>query len=499
MASQNGHQHHDLIHVLMISFPGQGHVNPLLRLGKRMASEGFLVTFVTTEDFGQGIRKANDSISGEPVPMGDGFIRFEFIDDELPDDEPMRRDLDRYLPHLESVGRRWVSDTLTRMEREGRPVSALINNSFIPWVTDVADELGLPSAVLWPQSCASFLIHYYFHHKLVPFPTDGALDRDTEIPTLPLLKWDEIPTFLHPATPYPFLGRAVLGQFKNISKAFCILMDTFYELEPESIDFTTKLLGPTPIRPIGPLFKKAITGSDRVRADSFRADKDCLKWLDGRPEGSVVYISFGTVVYLKQEQVDELALGIEAAGVSFLWVIKPPHPDMSTVHHTLPEGFLDRVGDKGKIISFSPQEQVLAHPAVACFMTHCGWNSSMEAITSGVPLIAFPQWGDQVTDAKFLCDVFDMGAQLCRGEQDKRIIPRDEVERCLKEATFGPKAAEMKKNALKWKGAALEAITNGGSSDVNFKIYMDEIRKRSETVLANGHCNGHANGHANGH
>ncbi|KAL9231715.1 hypothetical protein vseg_006906 [Gypsophila vaccaria] len=475
--------YNDLIHVLMISFPGQGHVNPLLRLGKRIASYGFLVTFVTYEDFGRSMRAANESISGEPVPMGDGFIRFEFIDDGLRDDDPMRHEFDKYLTHMESVGRHWVRDTLTRMAQEARPVSYLINNAFLSWVSDAAEEAGLPSAVLWPQSCACFLIYYYFDHELIPFPTENTPEINVQIPTLPLLKWDEVPTFLHPTTPYLFLRRAILEQFKNITKPSCILMDTFYELEKDTVDFSMNLLGQTAVRPIGPLFKKIVSGSSQVRADKHKADTDCLKWLDTQAEGSVVYISMGTVVHLKQEQVDEIAAALEAAGVAFLWVDKPPEPNIGFTPHTMPHGFLDRVGDKGKMITFSPQEQVLAHPAVACFVTHCGWNSSMEAITSGVPVIAFPQWGDQVTDAKFFCEVFGMGILLCRGEHDK-IIPRDEVERCLRDATSGPKSAEMKKNALKWKAAANEAIADGGSSDLNFQSFVNEIREKSQSVHA---------------
>ncbi|KAK9667156.1 hypothetical protein RND81_14G237100 [Saponaria officinalis] len=481
MVSENGvnNKHNELIHVLMISFPGQGHVNPLIRLGKRIASDGFLVTFVTFEDFGRKMRASNASISGEPVPVGDGFIRFEFIHDELKEDDPIKRDMDGHILQMESVGRRWVRDTLARMLQEARPVSCLINNAYLSWVSDEAEAAGLPSVLLWPQSCASFLIYYYFDQKLSAFPSDNDPETDVEIPTLPLLKWDEIPTFLHPTTPCPSLRRVTLEQIKIISKPSCILVDTFYELEKETIDFTEKLLGKILVRPIGPLYKKVVSGSSQVRADSCKVDTECLEWLDRQPNGSVVYIAMGTVVLLKQEQVDEMAAGLEAAGMAFLWVVKPPHPGMG-----FPEGFLERVGDKGKIIEFSPQEQVLAHPAVACFMTHCGWNSTMEAITSGVPVIAFPQWGDQVTDAKFLCDVFGMGMLLCRGDHENRIIPRDEIEKCLREAILGPKAVEMKTNARKWKVAANDAIVDGGSSDLNFRSFVDEIRKTGQNVLA---------------
>ncbi|XP_073272432.1 cinnamate beta-D-glucosyltransferase-like [Primulina huaijiensis] len=159
--------------------------------------------------------------------------------------------------------------------------------------------------------------------------------------------------------------------------------------------------------------------------------------------------------------------------VSFLWVLKPPGPETGRLPHVLPEGFMEKVGDKGKIVQWSPQEEVLAHRSTACFVTHCGWNSTMETLASGVPVVAFPQWGDQVTDAKFLVDVFKVGIRLCRGAAEGSIVPRKEVERCLREATGGgPKAAEMKENALKWKKAAAEAVAY---SYRNMKDFVDEI------------------------
>lgn len=482
-----------MAHVFMISFPSQGHINPLLRLGKRLASKGLLVTFSTTATSGQVIRSANDGISDEDIPVGDGFIRFEFFQDGWSEHDRRREDMDIF-SRLDSVGRKQLPEMLARQAREGRPVSCLINSPCIPCVSDVADDLGIPSAMLWVQSCASFLAHYYHSHSLVPFPDENAPDIDVQIPSMPLLKWDEIPSFLHPATaPYGSLRRAMLEQFQNLSKPFCVLAETFYELEAEMVDHISTLCGP--MRPIGPLFKdpKPVSGSSRIRADPMKADQECIGWLDRKPTGSVVYISFGTVVNLKEEQVDEIAAALSAAGVAFLWVMKPPHQDkLFTPHKLFPEGFFEKVGDNGKVVQFSPQEQVLAHPALACFMTHCGWNSTMEALTSGVPVVAFPQWGDQVTDAKFLCDVFGVGLRLSRGEFEDRVIPREEVEKCLREATSGPRAAELKQNALKWKAAAERAVAEGGSSDQNLQAFVDEIRKRSKIMFgdANNKCSG---------
>ncbi|KAB1227136.1 Cinnamate beta-D-glucosyltransferase [Morella rubra] len=474
-----------LVHVLLVSFPGQGHVNPLLRLGKRLASKGLLVTFSTPESIGKQMRKASN-ITDEPTPVGEGFIRFEFFEDGWDEDEPRRQDLDQYLPQLELVGKEVFPQMIKRNAEQGRPVSCLINNPFIPWVSDVAESLGLPSAMLWVQSCACFSSYYHYSHGLVPFPSEAEPFIDIELPCMPLLKYDEVPSFLYPTTPYPFLRRAILGQYRNLEKPFCILMDTFQELEHDIIEFMSKIC---PIKTVGPLFKNPTAQNANVRGDFMKAD-DCMEWLDSKPPQSVVYISFGSVVYLTQAQVDEIAYGILDSGVSFLWVMKPPHKDSGYELLVLPDGFLEKAGDKGRVVQWSPQEQVLAHPSVACFVTHCGWNSTMESLTSGMPVVAFPQWGDQVTDAVFLVDVFKTGVRMCRGEAENRVIPRDEVQKCLLEATVGPKATEMKNNALKWKATAEAAVAEGGSSDRNIEAFVDEVRKRSIALTSKSTANG---------
>ncbi|KAL5855459.1 hypothetical protein ACOSQ4_005261 [Xanthoceras sorbifolium] len=466
-----------LVHVFLVSFPGQGHVNPLLRLGKRLASKGLLVTFSTTESIGKEMRKASN-ITDDPVPVGDGYIRFEFFEDGWDENEPRRQDLDQYLLQLELVGKELIPRMIRKHAEQDRPVSCLINNPFIPWVSDVAESLGLPSAMLWVQSCACFTAYYHYYHGLVPFPSEKDPEIDVQLPCMPLLKYDEVPSFLYPTTPYPFLRRAILGQYNKLDKPFCILMETFQELEPEIIEYMSKIC---PIKPVGPLFKNPKAANSAVRGDFMKAD-DCMEWLDSKPASSVVYISFGSVVYLKQEQVDEISYGLLNSGVSFLWVMKPPPKDAGLDLLVLPDGFLEKVGDKGKVVQWSPQEKVLAHPSVACFVTHCGWNSTMESLSSGMPVIAFPQWGDQVTDAVYLVDVFKTGIRMCRGKAEDRIILREEVEKCLLEATTGPKAAEMKQIALKWKAAAEEAVADRGSSDRNIQAFVDEVKKRSVEV-----------------
>jgi len=466
-------------HVLLVSFPAQGNINPLLRLGKRLAAKGMLVTFSTTETIGKDMRKAND-ITDQATPVGDGFIRFDFFDDGWEEDDPRRKDLDEYLPQLELAGKDALHQIIKKHAHEDRPVSCLINNPFDPWVCDVATELGIPNAIHWVQSCAVFSAYYHYYHNLASFPSETEPKIDVQLPCMPLLKYDEVPDFLHPSSPFQVLGRLILGQFKNLSKPFCILMDTFQQLEPEIINYMSKLCM---IKPVGPLFINPKAPTTSIRGDFLKAD-DCIEWLNSKPPASVVYISFGSSANIGQAQADELAYGLFNSGTSFLWVMKPPQKDAPFKLHVLPDGFMEKVGNKGKVIQWSPQEQVLAHPSVACFITHCGWNSSMEALTLGVPVVAFPHWGDQVTNAKFLVDVFGVGLRLSRGLAENRLILRDEVEKCLLDAMVGPKAVEMKHNALKWKRAAKEVVAEGGSSDQNVKALVDEIRKRCAAVTS---------------
>ncbi|XP_023553803.1 gallate 1-beta-glucosyltransferase-like [Cucurbita pepo subsp. pepo] len=462
-----------LPHVFLVSFPGQGHINPMLRLGKKLAATGLLVTFSTTANAGRRMKNAG-SISDDPTPLGNGFLRFEFFDDGLTDTSPAIP-FDQYMPQLRRLGEISLLQILKNQTKENRPVACVIGNPFVPWVCDVADHLGISSAVLWVQSLAVLSIYYHHFHGSVPFPSETQPNLDVQLPCLPLLKYDEIPSFLLPNDIYHTIGKTILDQFSNLSNPFCILIDTFEELEAEIVEYMSKIF---PIKTVGPLFKNCNEIKTSISGDCLRID-ECMEWVDSKPKGSVVYVSFGSVVYLKQEQVDEIAYGLLNSGFCFLWVLKPPASNLEIKRHVLPKEFMEEAGERGKVVQWSPQERVLSHPSVACFMTHCGWNSSVEAISSGVPVLAFPQWGDQLTNAKFLVDVFGVGLRLSRGVGEDRVIKRDEIEKCLREAMVGPKAVEIKQKAVERQMAAEKAVAEGGSSDRNFKHFIDEIRKRS--------------------
>ncbi|MCD9559071.1 hypothetical protein HAX54_016801 [Datura stramonium] len=483
MASASQNTKSSLLHVFLVSFPGQGIVNPVLRLAKRLASKGMLVTFSAPEQIGKEMRGVDENlITDQPTPYGDGMIRFEFFEDGSSDysDPSKIGDLDLEMENLEQAGRRNLPIILKKQDEEGRPVSCIVNNPFIPWVCEIAESLGIPIALLWVQSCACFSLYYHYHFDLVPFPSESEPEKDVIIPSsMPVLKYDELPSILLPSSPFQVLKQIILAQFHNLSKPFCILVDSFQDLEDEVIVHMSKFC---PIRTIGPLLfndpEIASSADVHVRGDCMKIEEDCIEWLNSKPPSSVIYISFGSIAVPVQEQVDEIAFGLLNSGISFLWVMKPPREGSVFQPVVLPDGFLEKAGGRGKIVKWCPQQQVLSHPSVAFFLTHCGWNSSMEAISSGVPIVAFPQWGDQVTNAKYLVDVFKMGIRLSRGVLGNRIITREEIENCLREATSDDsKVAEMKENAIKWKKKAKEAVAENGSSDKNMQAFVDELKK----------------------
>lgn len=198
--------------MLLVSFSSQGNVNPLLRLGNLLASKGLLVTFSTTHQVGNMLKRSNERID-EPTPVGQGMIRFEFFHDGVDQDDPRSNDFKFVNAQLELNGPIGVANIVKKHENEGRPISFIINNPFVSWVSEVAESLNIPSAVLWVQSCACFSAYYHYHHKLIPFPTDSDPKLDVTLPHMPLLKYDEFPSFLHPSDPFKIFGELLLGQF----------------------------------------------------------------------------------------------------------------------------------------------------------------------------------------------------------------------------------------------------------------------------------------------
>lgn len=202
----------------------------------------------------------------------------------------------------------------------------------------------------------------------------------------------------------------------------------------------------------------------------FKLDSTSTCWLISKPPCSVVYVSFGSMANLTIDQMEELARGLKQTGFHFLWVVR------SSELPKVPHGFTEEMGDRALIVTWIPQTEVLANEAIGCFFTHCGWNSTIEALSLGVPMVAMPQWTDQTTDSKLVEDVWKVGVRV--NVREDGIVSGDEIERCIRHVMEGEQGMEMKRNAMKWKELAVEAVCEGGSSDKNIDGLVSKILAR---------------------
>ncbi|GFQ08487.1 UDP-glycosyltransferase 74e2, partial [Phtheirospermum japonicum] len=318
------------------------------------------------------------------------------------------------------------------------------------------------------QSCAVDHIYHRVHEGdlKVPIPEKELV----LIPGLPPLEPRDMPSFIYAHGSYPRVFELVIDQFRGLEKADWLFFNTFYKLEEQVIDYMAKY---SPVKAIGPsipsmyLDKRLPDDKDYGLSVYKPVTGACMDWLNERGPESVIYVSFGSMAQLDEKQMEELAWGLKSSDKHFLWVVR------SAEQSKLPQGFAQEASEKGLIVSWCPQLDVLSHVAVCCFVTHCGWNSTLEALSLGVPMVAVPQWTDQGTNSKFVMDVWKMGVRA-RADSDG-LVSRETIASCIREVVEGDRREEIKKNAIKWKELAREAMDEGGSSDMNIEEFVSSL------------------------
>ena len=198
-------------------------------------------------------------------------------------------------------------------------------------------------------------------------------------------------------------------------------------------------------------------------------DQTCLEWLNQQPPCSVIYVAFGSSTIFNQTQFQELALGLELSNMPFLWVVRPDSTDGK--NDAYPEGFQDRVATQGQIVGWAPQQKVLGHPSVACFLSHCGWNSTVEGVNNGVPFLCWPYFADQFINETYICDVWKIG--LGFNPDENGIITRKEIKNKVGQLLGDEK---FRSRALNLKEIAIDSVKEGGPSHNNFKNFVEWLK-----------------------
>ncbi|CAJ1942913.1 unnamed protein product [Sphenostylis stenocarpa] len=465
------------VSVLMVSMSLQGHINPMFKFAKHLLSKGVQVTIATTEDGRDRMLKNTKSSNLTDNTNlnnsgNDSGIKLVFFSDGLSLDFD-RSDTESMVNSIREKGPKNLSTLITNLTKVHNYSCAIVN-PFVPWAINVVVEHGIPCALLWIQACASYSIYYRYLKNIDPFPNLDDLDEKVHLPGLPPFEVKDSPSFILPSTPYHF--RHVIRElFEAVDKVNWVLGTSCYEIEEEIVNSMASL---TPIYPVGPLVSPFLLGEKErsdVSVDMWSAEDFCIEWLDTMPSSSVIYVSFGSLLVLSQKQVDNIAAALKNSNKAFLWVIKPSDGESHDAVE-LPVEFLEETKERGLVVKWCPQEKVLMHPSVACFITHCGWNSTLETVVTGVPVIAWPFWTDQPTNAMLMEKVFHNGVRVKCGEDD--IVSTEEIERCIKDVTEGPRAGEIKKRAMEMKLSSHKTLQEGGTSNKNINHFIIDLIAR---------------------
>ncbi|KAK4424717.1 UDP-glycosyltransferase 86A1 [Sesamum alatum] len=470
-------------HAIVIPYPYQGHVTPMINLSIRLASRGFTITFVQVEfihhfiskaqnlpaaaadvDFFDEARKSGLDIryttvsDGFPVEF-DRYVNFEEVWESMFRDFPDRVD--------EIVTRTMKADKLSET-----PPFLLIADTFYTWPATIAEKHNMVNVSLWTEPAIVFSLNY--HLELLKqnghVPYNGNADNHINyIPGIQSITTRDLMTYLQDPEMVPMLTQIAEKGFEQVKKADFILCNTVEELESEAL---SALNHKHPTYAIGPINFYTDLTETRI-AKSLWSESDCTQWLNSKPSGSVLYVSFGSMPESNKEEIAELAYGLLLSEVYFVWVLRP---DITRGNGTdiLPEGFEDVVKDKGLIVPWCNQNMVLSNQTIGGFLTHCGWNSILESIWYGVPMICYPIVVDQPTNRKLVVDDWKIGVELCDGEQ----IRREEVACKINILMKGENSIQMRQEIKKVSKKLHDSLDAEGSSHRNFDRFVEDLNAK---------------------
>ncbi|XP_073158845.1 UDP-glycosyltransferase 75C1-like [Henckelia pumila] len=473
-------------HVLLITYPAQGHINPTLRFAERLIHIGIDVTFATTVHSRRRMAKT----SAGDAPKGLTFATFSDGCDEYgfrPGD-----DIKRYMLGLREGGSRTLKDIVAASSEQGRPVTCLVYTLLLPWAAAVAREVQVPCALLWIQPATVLDVYYYYFRGF-----EDEIKANSDNPSwkirFPGIPYDfsksDLPSFMLPSNEaiYTFALPTFKEQFEvldNYETKPKVLVNTFDALEPDALKSIEnyEFIGIGPLIP--PAFLTDLDDYNQVSSDvkSFgadlfkKSDDRYMEWLNSKPDSSVVYVSFGSLLNLPKSQMEEIARGLLDSKRPFLWVIRAKPDENEEEEEDQKLSCMEELQKVGKIVGWCSQLEVLTHKSLGCFVTHCGWNSTLESLSCGVPMVAFPKWTDQGTNAKLIQHVWKVGVRVKVNENENEndgLVESDEIRACIdKVMDGGENGREMRDNARKWKILAREAIKEDGSSTKNLKAFL---------------------------
>ncbi|KAG6395023.1 hypothetical protein SASPL_145614 [Salvia splendens] len=456
-------------HIAIIPTPGMGHLIPLGEFAKKLHRlHGVTTTFILPTDgplssaqssFFSSLPSAIDLLLLPPVSFAD-------LPSDVKIETRISLSISRSLPDI----RRSLSSL-----HSSHNLSALVVDLFGTDAFDAARDLQIPSYIFFPSTSMAlsmFLNLPDLHNAVSGEYRD--LPEKIKFPGCTPLHGSEL---FEPAQDRSNEAyKWAIHHMERYRLADGIVLNSFKELEPGPIEYLLRHeQGKPPVYPIGPLIKMG----SKPESD---AACPCATWLDDQPSGSVLYVSFGSGGTLSRDQIIELASGLEISEQRFLWVLRLPNNAISNATYFnvsnsgdplayLPEGFLERTKGRGLVVPFwAPQAQILAHGSTGAFLTHCGWNSVLESVTNGVPMIAWPLYAEQKMNAVIVQEDAKVALRARPGENG--IVDRVQIAKLVKGLMEGEEGKGMRSRTRDLKDAAEKSLSEIGEST---KFSLSEI------------------------
>lgn len=466
-------------HAIFIPCPAQGHINPMFKLAKILHHKGFHITFVHTEFNQRRLLRSRGKKALDGLPS----FQFETIPDGLPFSDA---DATQDVPSLcDSTSKNCLvpfRQLVTRLNSSPGvpPVSCIVSDGIMSFTLEVARELGIPDVFFWTTGAGGVMAYLNYRNLVengyTPLKdwsclTDGYLDTVIDwIPGMKGIRLKDFPSFIRTTDRNDIMLNFAINQVEKIHDASALILNTFDAMEPDVLDAFSSIL--PAVYTLGPLhlIEDQLPDNELKSWGSnlWKEEPGCIEWLDSKEPNSVVYVNFGSVTVMTPQQLAEFAWGLAKSGRTFLWIIRPDLVIGETA--ILPPEFVLDTKERGLLASWCPQVDVLKHPSIGGFLTHCGWNSTFESICAGVPMVCWPFFAEQQTNCWYCCNHLGIAMEIDNN------VKSDEVEKLVNELMVGDRGQEMKKKAAELMKLAEEAITApSGSSYKNLESLIHNV------------------------
>ncbi|XP_073306078.1 UDP-glycosyltransferase 76B1-like [Primulina huaijiensis] len=401
-------KHTKTCRIILFPLPFQGHINPMIQLADILHSKGFTISIIHTQ-------------FNSPDPSKYPHFMFHLIPDGVSEDQASKHDILRVLHILNTDCIPLFSECLGKLLSAHDDIVCMITDAMIYSSQAVAEDLGIPRIALRTSSVCSFLTFAALPGLREKGFYSDNLDSRWEDPVveLPPLKVKDV-LGIHIRNLDDTL-KIVNDMVEGTKKASGLIFNTFQDLEePNIANLHEHFRLPTFL--IGPFHKFFSAASSSLLTQ----DRSSIYWLDTQKTSSVLYVSFGSLAAMDEKNLIEVAWGLANSMQPFLWVVRPGLVQGSEWLESLPDEFMEVTGKRGYIVKWAPQQEVLSHPAVGGFWTHSGWNSILESVCEGVPMICSSFFGDQTVNSRYINDVWRLGIKLECGLQ------REEIESAIR-------------------------------------------------------------------